>query len=230
MIQKAASRLIEKKHSTVVRSTVLNEKDRKKLEALVYAAARHYDLADLGHVMYTCLHEFLANGVKANIKRVLFQKANLDINREADYEMGMRTFRDALSPVGIKENLALLGKAGYFVALRLDHTPERIEFNVFNNAPLTVPEERRIREKFAILMKLEKVEEFFMTHIDHTEGAGLGIAMVISILRNLEINPGTLRIFRTEAGTNVRLVFPLNNSYVDPRVAYEKRRQVVLSV
>jgi hypothetical protein len=219
--ENAVRRLLARKRRFRVRLHYLREPALQKIEAVIDQAARRYERSDLSYTMFTCVYEFLVNGVKANIKRVLFERSGLNMDDPEEYAAGMQDFRSMLSPENIAQHLTGLKQAGYFVELRLDHSAERLLFEIFNNAVLTAHEEKRIREKFATLMSMEKPEEFFLAHIDYSESAGLGLALVISILRNLQINPGTLRIFRTDSGTCVRLVFPLSATYVDPREAYD---------
>ena len=54
-----------------------------------------------------CLSELITNAKKANTKRVYFKFKKLDITNQADYELGMKTFKDdTLNDINCKKRPA----------------------------------------------------------------------------------------------------------------------------
>ena len=95
-----------------------------------------------------CLRELMINAKRANTKRVYFQEKGLDITNEADYDIGMKTFKeDTLK--NINHYLMLQRKAGLYVKFLLQMKNDKIKIEIRNNADLTVFEYKRIHDKLA---------------------------------------------------------------------------------
>ena len=131
-----------------------------------------------------CLHELGANAKKANTKRLYFLEKNLDISDPLQYAEGMRDFK--LETVArIDHYLSKLKEAGLYVKFQFRKLPGGVRIAIRNNTELTATERSRIEEKLSIARGFNCLSDAYAKTEDGTEGAGLGIVMMIIMLKNL---------------------------------------------
>ena len=109
----------------------------------------------------------------------------------------------------IDEYLEKLKKAGLYVKFQFRKIRNGVRITVRNNALLTPAEERRIGEKIAIAARFNCFAEAYTNTEDGTEGAGLGLVMMIFMLKSLGFGPDALRVHVT--GTETAAVLTLIN-------------------
>lgn len=156
-----------------------------------------------------CLGELLTNSKKANTKRVYFKEKNLDINNPADYEKGMETFKDD-TLTNIEHYLELQKKAGLYIKLRLQIKGEQIKVEIKNNSKITVFEQNRIQDKIDSVQQYNTIEEVFTNVLDQSEGAGLGIIIIILMLSKIGLSKENFQIVATDTETITRIILPCN--------------------
>lgn len=162
------------------------------------------ELAD--YIMYYT-KELTTNAKKANTKRIYFQEKGLDINKLEEYEVGMESFKDdTLSNIDYYLNLQK--KAGLYVKLSLQATPKNIILEVVNNVTLTRFEFKRIFDKIVRAKEFSSLDEAFTQVLDSTEGAGLGLVIMVLMLKKMGLNE---KAFETKVEKNAtinRVVIP----------------------
>lgn len=158
-----------------------------------------------------CLGEILTNGKKANTKRIYFKDKGLDINDPKDYEEGMKTCKDDTMN-NLDYYLELQRKAGLYVKLSLKLDIDNIVVEIKNNSVLTVNEEQRIKNKLDSVQQYHTMEEVLAKVLDTTEGAGLGIIIMILMLQKVGLSKDNFKIFSTDKETITRIVLPCNNN------------------
>lgn len=156
-----------------------------------------------------CVGELLTNSKKANTKRVYFIDKGLDINNECDYNQGMVSFKED-SLQNIDYYLEEQKKAGLYVKLVLQVSEDFINIEIKNNAKLTTVEHRRIQEKINIAQQYDNIEEVFTKVLDQTEGAGLGIIIIILMLQKVGLSKQNYKVIDTDSETITRIELPLN--------------------
>ncbi len=156
-----------------------------------------------------CLNELATNAKKANTKRVYFQEKGLDINNIDDYEKGMENFKnDTLN--NIKHYLGLQKEQGYYIKLLFQHKANKIKIEIRNNAPLTVFEYKRIHDKIARAQRYSSVDDAFSQILDDSEGAGLGIIIMILMLQKIGLKGDSFQVFSEGDETISRIILPLS--------------------
>jgi len=156
-----------------------------------------------------CLNELTTNAKKANTKRIYFKEKGLDIRNPQDYELGMETFKaDTLD--NIRYYLQLQKDAGLYIKLILQYCRGKIRIEVRNNSELTAAEYKRIHDKITRAQQYASVEEAFSASVDATEGAGLGLIIMILMLIKIGGSNDSIRIFSENGETVSRIVIPLN--------------------
>lgn len=156
-----------------------------------------------------CLTELLTNAKKANTKRVYFLEKNLDINNPDDYKIGMENFKEE-TLTNIDYYLELQKKAGLYVKLQLQLKGDKIHIEIRNNSLLTKEENEKIHEKLASVQKYTSLEDAYANVLDQSEGAGLGIIIIILMLEEVGLDKNSYQVFIDENETVTSLVLPCN--------------------
>lgn len=153
-----------------------------------------------------CLGELLANAKKANTKRIYFKDRNLDINLLADYEEGMKTFKDDTF-AKLDYYLDLQENAGLYIKLSFLYKDDILVLDIKNNSILTEIEKQRIKERLNNVHQYT-MEEILGDVVDQTEGAGLGINSVGLMLKKIGLPEENFTIFVEGNETISRIEYP----------------------
>ncbi len=156
-----------------------------------------------------CLNELITNAKKANTKRVYFRDKELDITNENDYNLGMKTFKEDMLN-NINYYLQLQKKEGLYVKLLLQMRNNKIKIEVRNNSALTVFEYKRIHDKLARAQQYTSVEEALTQILDDTEGAGLGLVIMILMLEKIGLTEENFQTLCENGETITRIILPLS--------------------
>lgn len=171
----------------------------------------------LATTLYQVVMELIGNAIKANIKRIYFERKGLSIDDPEDYARGIEGF-SAAYPVIDRENYArAMQDLDLHVSLEIDLDARRLLIFVENNTVLVPEEENRIRAKLAGAMDVKDVMEFFKAYGDDLEGRGLGLAMIVFLIRDLGFPAEHFRVFKTDTRTIARIEFPLDTNYSPTR-------------
>ena len=81
---------------------------------------------------------------------------------------------------------------------------------ISNNSPLVEEEREQIKSKIMHAKTFNSIEEAFTTVLDDTEGAGLGIVIMILMLRRIGIQDKNFAIVQEGNLTHVRIAVPLS--------------------
>jgi len=151
---------------------------------------------DLQYIIYsviTILRELIVNALKANAKRIFFQTNNLDINDPADYRNGIEKFKEEIvGDFDAIKNDILNSDLG--INLRISEESDSLHFFVKNSVPIIPAELDRINMRIAIAAQQSNFSEIYDTIEDETEGAGLGIAIIVMFLKSMGIDSSTFAI------------------------------------
>lgn len=156
-----------------------------------------------------CLEELINNAKKANTKRVYFEDKHLDISKQHDYEVGMQNFKsDTLN--NLKYYLSRQKKEGLYIKLILQTRNNKIKIEVRNNVELTVFEYKRIHDKLSRAQQYTSVDEVLNQILDESEGAGLGLIIMILMLEKIGLTEDNYQVLCENGETITRLILPLN--------------------
>ena len=158
------------------------------------------------NVIY-CIQELVVNAKKANTKRVYFIDRGLDLNDKNDYQQGMTTFKDDTLN-NIDYYLDLQRQQGLYIKLILHLKNNRITIEVRNNATITASELDRIQKRLQKAKEFQTMEEAIVHLLDDTEGAGLGLVMLVVMLKRLGLESNAFEILKAGNETVARIVIP----------------------
>lgn len=156
-----------------------------------------------------CINELAANAKKANTKRIYFAEKKLDINNDKDYEIGMKNFKDETLS-NINYYLKLQRDAGLYVKIILQVKNDNIIIEIRNNSEMTKTEFKRVFDKIARSRQFTTLEEALNQVLDDSEGAGLGLVIMILMLRKVGLNDENYQVFVEKGETITRIIMPFD--------------------
>jgi hypothetical protein len=211
-------KIIEEQKIFNIKFYVIDDEIEKKIEAAVNLIFEKYSKLEWAGVIYTCAKELMINGTKANLKRILFEKNSLNLDNEDEYIEGMLEFRNALNERSYRTYLDALKTRDLWVSVRFEYDNTGFRVTVQHNAHISPIEDRRLREKLRKAMGYEDIAQFYLDQGDEIEGAGMGIALIVMLLKGLEIDPSLFRIGNTPAKTTfARLEIPFSADFISIR-------------
>ncbi len=155
-----------------------------------------------------CLRELTVNAKKANTKRVYFESRGLDINNNENYESGMETFKqDTLENIGWY--LQKQKEKGYYVKVIFQAKGSNIMLEVRNNVEINKTEYLRIHDKLARSRKYTSLEEALSQVLDPSEGAGLGLVILVLMLKKIGLDEECFDIWAESGETVARITVPV---------------------
>jgi hypothetical protein len=190
---------------TITTSTLPHktEMDIERILEMFLRAAGQERLKD--YVTY-CVQELAINAKKANTKRVYFMERGLDLNDPNDYKLGMVNFKkDTFG--NISHYLRILEEKGFYVKLII-RMKQNIIIEIRNNAVVTKAELTRIHDKLVRARQYHSLEDALSQVLDSSEGAGLGLVILVLMLRKIGLTEDCFDILATEQETIARIVIP----------------------
>lgn len=184
--------------------------ERKYIDEIVKLYLEKTNLQHMTNQLTYCIHELAGNACKANTKRSYFKKMNLNIEDDDQYQEGMKSFREDVY-TDMEKFHDTTKQSGYYIKFQIKRSQDTIDLSILNNTVLTPKEESKIQEKFEAVKDYENVAEAFANLEDASEGAGLGIAMMVIMLKEMGLPPENLRIFTADNETHAVLNLPLQS-------------------
>lgn len=212
---------ISRNQSIKMRAYAMLPATEADLNNVIVKILERHNRPDLLTTIYTCVKELAVNGAKANIKRIMFEEENVNIENEADYKRGIEIFKTKLTEKFVAEYARIAKEKNLYVDIIFDYNENRLILEVINNSALSQKEDLRIREKFRSGSKYDNIGDFYMEMQDNQEGAGMGITLILMMLKSENIDPHYFTIksdYKTK--TVAKLVFPFTQDYVSGRQEY----------
>jgi hypothetical protein len=191
----------------IMTTYTLPRKVEKYIERVVGIFLEHTKQSRLRDNIIYCIQELVVNAKKANTKRVYFVEKGLDLNDENDYRVGMATFKDE-TLANIDYYLELQRQQGLYIKLILHLKDNVITIEVRNNAMITAAELERIRGRIIQARQYNDIDEALIELLDDTEGAGLGLVILVLMMKKLGLGEESFDILRSSAETIARIVIP----------------------
>ncbi|HUV07060.1 MAG TPA: HDOD domain-containing protein [Spirochaetia bacterium] len=176
-------------------------------------------LSEIGHddifnpISY-CVKELAVNAKKANTKRVYFSEKKLDINRTNEYEEGMKNFKEETLS-NIDHYLKLQKENGLFIKVVFRTKAKEFVISVHNNVEITKKEQMRAYDRIARSRAFESIEEAFSAVLDSSEGAGLGIVIMVLMLKKIGLVEDAFELDVVDGETVATLTIPYSDIRVE---------------
>jgi len=154
-----------------------------------------------------CLRELAENARKANLKRVYFQEKGLNINNYSDYISGIKTFKYDVYG-NIEFYFKKLIENDLQVKIVFQTNPDFFIISISNNVPIIGYELKRIEDRINRSKAFKSMEDAFSLVIDDTEGAGLGIVIMIQMLKKVGLSEDSFTINIESNETIAKITIP----------------------
>ncbi|MFA6508568.1 MAG: HDOD domain-containing protein [Treponemataceae bacterium] len=176
-------------------------------------------LKEVGHeklkdYLVYCVRELAVNAKKANTKRVYFLERGLDLLSPEEYKSGMENFKkDTLDNIG--HYLQLQKEKGLYIKLFFQSKGNTIILEIRNNVVVTRTELIRIHDKLARSRQYNSLEEALTQVLDDSEGAGLGLVILVLMLKKVGLDEDCFDIFSSETETIARITIPVAQTRIE---------------
>jgi putative nucleotidyltransferase with HDIG domain len=161
-----------------------------------------------------CLRELAVNAKKANTKRVYFESRGLDINDPDQYEDGMSVFKQETMD-NISYYLQKQKEKGYYIKIIFQAKGPNIVLEVRNNVEINKKEYVRIHDKLARSRKYTSLEEALQQVLDPSEGAGLGLVILVLMLKKIGLDEECFDLWAESGETVARITVPVAAARVE---------------
>jgi putative nucleotidyltransferase with HDIG domain len=158
-----------------------------------------------------CIQELAVNAKKANTKRVYFMEKGLDLNNQEQYKEGMASFKKDMLD-NMPHYLQLQKDNGLYIKINILYRNDAIQIEVRNNSVISRMELIRIHDKLARSRQFNSLEDAFSQVLDDSEGAGLGLVVLVLMLKKMGLTEDCFNISGTDVETIARLVVPLEKT------------------
>ncbi|MCB1172892.1 MAG: HDOD domain-containing protein [Leptospiraceae bacterium] len=184
------------------------------ISGFLYRLLSHHDSAYLTEMLLVTLREITGNCSRAAAKRIFFKEQKLDINATADYEKGMPIFRDIIQEKWI-EFCKTHKDSEYAIKISFAMHPDHVLITIQNNIALLEIEKKRIVHRLQSFHQFSSLSDAFNSIGDTSEGAGLGIFFLLSLLKNSNIPVKNFKILPRAQETVHQIQIPWKPTPVD---------------
>jgi putative nucleotidyltransferase with HDIG domain len=198
--------IIRNSSSLEYRYTFVTEDDLRYIYATVQHILKKINKPFLSEYVFVIIKELLINSVRACAKRYYFIQNSYDINNPNQYEKGMEKFRDEII-LSWSEKKEFLQDSHYFVKLNFNYDSS-LKITITNNTPLLPQELKRIQTRLMAAEKYNSILDAFQDISDSQESAGLGIVMVILLLKSFGLSQKNLSIYTEDGNTISEVTIP----------------------
>lgn len=191
--------------------TKAEESVRQEIET-IFKNRRKDDMKD---IIYTCVKELMVNASKSNIKKTFFVEAKINEQDREIYEIAKTKVKKLMTDHYFCYLREKLRKHGNNVEVDIEDLEKGIVISVKNPTPMYDDEERKVRENLSKAMQSDELDLtlFYSDDGKDSEGASLGLILVVNLLRQMNINPALFRVGVVEGNTVARIEIPLAEGY-----------------
>jgi len=184
------------------------------IEKVIDSFLKHMNQSKLKEYLLYCVQELVVNAKKANTKRIYFKERGLDINNDSDYNMGMITFKEETIN-NINYYLQRQKEQGLYIKVILQLKRNIIKVEIRNNVKANKIEQLRIHDKMARSRQYGSLEEAFSNVLDNSEGAGLGLVILVLMLKKMGLDDDAFTMKTSDRFTAASIAIPLDEAMVE---------------
>lgn len=185
----------------------ISENNYQELFYFVQSVFSYLDKIHLTEPVFMVLKEILVNANRANAKRYYFFSKDLDINSPEQYIVGIQNFRSDVMEHW-KNFKDLINNTDLTIKLRTIVHSDGLKFIIINNCPLLPIEKQRIISRIESSDKYDNIIAAYKDLSDSQEGAGLGIIMIVLLLRSIGLSRYNLSIESDQRSTSTSITIP----------------------
>ncbi len=208
-----------------IEGTILNDRVVQDLQN-IYSLYQDLDFLRKNTIAIDMIiKELIQNSIKANIKRWVLDRYKLNPENEQEYYKSLRILKHILYFIKVEDFEKKDLEFNYNFKVYLSFHPEMMIIHVLNQKSLFSIEEHRVRNKFKESEDLDTLYEYYLKFSDTEEGAGMGIAIINLLLKQIGLNSRNFSIFSffdgRESYTVSRVIIPFKNHKLLPRQKFD---------
>ncbi|GIX43083.1 MAG: hypothetical protein KatS3mg129_2816 [Leptospiraceae bacterium] len=211
-----------------IQGKMLDNEVEKKLD-YIYKKNLKYDFFSKNLISIDMIiKELIQNCIKAHIKRWIFKRYKLNPLEPLDYQKSLRILRHILYFIRIEELVNNIKDYDYYYDVYLSFHKKLLLLHIINEGNLLPIEEKRIRLKFQETFLVNNLYDFYLKYSDTQEGAGMGIAIIIMLLKQIGLDSRHFVIFNYQNNqskqifkTISRIYIPFDKNYLLPRKKFD---------
>lgn len=197
-----------------IKTYTLPHDTEEYIESILGIYLQEFGQGELKDRIAYCLRELAVNAKKANTKRVYFKEKDLKIENPQDYEVGMRSFKqETLDNIGYY--LDKQKEAGLYIKVVFHAKGKTFTISIRNNSEISRKEQMRIYDRIARSRAFESMEEALSSVLDDSEGAGLGIVILVLMLKKIGLDEDAFDIDLENGETVARIVIPFSEVHME---------------
>jgi len=197
-----------------IKTYTLSHDTEVYLEEILEAFLTELGYTEIKDQLAYCLRELAVNAKKANTKRAYFLEKNLSLENPDEYDEGMKTFKEETLD-NIQHYLQKQKEQGLYIKIIFHAQGKTFNIIVRNNAEITRKEQIRVYDRIARSRAFTSMEEAFATVLDTSEGAGLGIVILILMLKKMGLEEDSFSIDMEEGETIAALSIPFSDIHLE---------------
>lgn len=193
----------------------LSEKTEKRIDVILSEILKKYEKEEVKSSIYTCIKELAVNGTKANLKSIFFDVKNVEQDNSDNYIEYTKRFKKILEKSKEKNFGKIVHNKGFFVKISFVYSKENVEVRVFNNCLIPKQDKERVKSKMEKAKLYESIADYYMDAFDDTEGAGMGIALIVILLKGIGVDVENFKVDLSDKGMFAKISFPINEIKTD---------------
>jgi len=197
-----------------IKTYTLSHDTEVYLEEILGAFLTELGYAQIKDQLAYCLRELAVNAKKANTKRAYFLEKSLNLEDPDEYNEGMKTFKEETLE-NIQYYLQKQKEQGLYIKIIFHTQGKTFNIIVRNNVEITRKEQIRVYDRIARSRAFTSMEEAFATVLDNSEGAGLGIVILILMLKKMGLEEDSFSIDMEEGETIAALSIPFSDIHLE---------------
>ncbi|MCB1189046.1 MAG: HDOD domain-containing protein [Leptospiraceae bacterium] len=204
----------------------IRENDYHQLFSVVQTVLSLRDKLYLSEAVFMVLKELLINTNRAITKRLYYKLIGADIRDPRIYENHMEQFRRELMDSWKNVDLDM-DNSEYYIHLHIELQKSIFKFDICANYGLLPVEKERMFGRIESSDKYDNIITAYADIADTQESAGLGLVMIILLLRSVGLNKDSLIFEISDKETKVTLNIPEKiipvekTSQIRDRILYE---------
>ncbi len=204
-IQKAARNSLP----LIIKTYKINHEIEEQLEQVLSVFLAEFGQKEILPQISYCMRELAVNANKANTKRTYFMDKELDIEDEEDYKIGMESFKtDTLD--NIEYYLEKQKDSGLYIKIIFQAANGELTVAIRNNSKISRREQMRVYDRIARSRAFNTLDEAMSSVMDSSEGAGLGLVILVLMLKKLGLSEDAFDLDVEGEETVAKLVVPFS--------------------
>jgi len=186
-----------------------------QLRQILFAILQKYNCTDLMAPIYTSIKELVINAIKANFKNIYFedyapQNSSNDIIK---YEKALELFKLEISRENSNYFEKMARREDIKAVIDLWTDEKMLHVKVANPVTMTDTELRNVNKKLIDAENCKDLADYCIKNLDdpYREGAGLGLILIMMMLKSLQAPKDSLVITTEPRMTTAYLKIPLGN-------------------